>query len=168
MLFTAPDVATMMRWIEEGRLHPDDSVSRTGRNWLRLGDMAEFAHLFGPDVAEPVFRPIDGKSEISALEEVGPPPDFGGGSALEDPVPAPVDRTHTLPMATGALLAEGPKSRPDSRPRAQSSSSDASVTSGSISVAPLPKAPSSLPPAPAPVSRPSDSGPGFNASPAPE
>ena len=35
MLFTSPDVETMVRWIEEGRLHPDDSVSRTGRTSTR-------------------------------------------------------------------------------------------------------------------------------------
>jgi predicted Zn finger-like uncharacterized protein len=44
--FTAPDVATLREWIDEGRLHPDDQVSRTGRAWMRLGDMPEFAVAF--------------------------------------------------------------------------------------------------------------------------
>src|SRR5690606_22546420 len=46
MSFTAPDVATLREWIGEGRLTPDDTVSRTGRNWVRLGEMAEFGDLF--------------------------------------------------------------------------------------------------------------------------
>lgn len=61
--FKAPDVATLREWIDEGRLHPDDQVSRTGRNWVRLGDMPEFARAFAgfqgvAAVVSPV-RPAD-------------------------------------------------------------------------------------------------------------
>ncbi|HLT36266.1 MAG TPA: zinc-ribbon domain-containing protein [Enhygromyxa sp.] len=59
MSFTAPNVATLREWIDEGRLHPDDQVSRTGRSWMRLGDMPEFARAFAgfEDVA-PVVSPV--------------------------------------------------------------------------------------------------------------
>jgi hypothetical protein len=40
MLFTSPDIETMVVWIEEGRLHPDDSVSRTG---FRLSNRTQLA-----------------------------------------------------------------------------------------------------------------------------
>lgn len=44
--FTAATLNTLREWIEEGRLHPDDKVSRTGNKWVRLGDMPEFAAAF--------------------------------------------------------------------------------------------------------------------------
>jgi predicted Zn finger-like uncharacterized protein len=64
--FTASDVATLREWISEGRLTPDDQVSRTGRNWMRLGEMPEFADLFGrqegggglPGVIKPIAPPV--------------------------------------------------------------------------------------------------------------
>ncbi|WP_205633144.1 zinc-ribbon domain-containing protein, partial [Enhygromyxa salina] len=57
--FTAPDVATLREWIGEGRLYPDDQVSRTGRSWMPLGSMAEFADAFvGFEEVQPVVRPV--------------------------------------------------------------------------------------------------------------
>lgn len=83
LLFTAPDIATLRTWIDEGRLHPDDQVSRTGRHWLRLGDMPEFSSVFSgfsdlPAVFEEVEDAGPPPPPPSALEELGPPPSFGG------------------------------------------------------------------------------------------
>lgn len=159
MLFTAPDVGTMMRWIEEGRLHPDDQVSRTGRNWLRLGDMAEFAHLFGADLAEPLFKPVAGATaEISAVDELGPPPAFGGTPETPDAAPVFREDPGTPPPPPGSstarpssLLAKGPVTRPPVAP-AESSGKTASWTPSQIAAAvdgpPLAGAPS---PSPEPV-----------------
>lgn len=78
LLFTAPDLATLRTWIAEGRLHPDDQVSRTGKHWLRLGDMPEFSSAFsGFSNLPQVFEEIDPPAGVSALEELGPPPGFG-------------------------------------------------------------------------------------------
>lgn len=78
LLFTAPDLATLRTWIAEGRLHPDDQVSRTGRHWLRLGDMPEFSSAFsGFSNLPQVFEELDPPAGVSALEELGPPPGFG-------------------------------------------------------------------------------------------
>lgn len=84
LLFTAPDLATLRQWIEQGRLHPDDKVSRTGNHWLALGEMPEFATMFPgykglPKVFQAVDSPTAKKpdSERSAVDELGPPPDFG-------------------------------------------------------------------------------------------
>jgi predicted Zn finger-like uncharacterized protein len=84
--FKAPDIATLREWIDEGRLHPDDQVSRTGRNWVRLGDMPEFARAFAgfqgvASVVSPV-RPADpartvpqapAPSTVTTLPPVGAP-----------------------------------------------------------------------------------------------
>ncbi len=139
MLFTAPDVATMMRWIEEGRLHPDDSVSRTGRNWLRLGDMAEFAHLFGAGTVDPVFKPVSGEqAEISAVDELGPPPEFGGTPETPDAAPVFAEESHTPPpvsapaTAPTSLLAKGPRTRP---PGSMSAAASMTQPAGAASTA---------------------------------
>ncbi len=88
LLFTAPDLVTLQQWIEEGRLHPDDQVSRSGKNWLRLGDMAEFSSAFvGYGDLPPVLKTLQSglplsqvaDAERSAVDELGPPPVFAGG-----------------------------------------------------------------------------------------
>jgi predicted Zn finger-like uncharacterized protein len=81
--FMANDVATLREWISEGRLTPDDEVSRTGRNWVRLGEMAEFDDLFrgqtgavGPvGVVKPVAspKPSQSVSVVQPLSKVQPP-----------------------------------------------------------------------------------------------
>ncbi len=78
LLFTAPDLNTLRTWITEGRLHPDDQVSRTGKHWLRLGDMPEFSSVFSGFTDLPqVFVEVEPATVGSALEELGPPPGFG-------------------------------------------------------------------------------------------
>ncbi|HET6584923.1 MAG TPA: zinc-ribbon domain-containing protein [Nannocystaceae bacterium] len=79
LLFTAPDLITLRAWILEGRLHPDDRVSRTGRNFLRLGDMPEFTDAFAgfPELPPLIATEERGQSEISAVNVLGPPPAFG-------------------------------------------------------------------------------------------
>ncbi len=79
LLFTAPDLITLRAWILEGRLHPDDRVSRTGRNFLRLGDMPEFTDAFAgfPELPPLIATEDRGTSEISAVNVLGPPPAFG-------------------------------------------------------------------------------------------
>lgn len=81
LLFTAPDLATLRTWIAEGRLHPDDEVSRTGKHWIRLGDMPEFSTAFtGFSDLPPVFVEVETPNPAgsgSALEQLGPPPGFG-------------------------------------------------------------------------------------------
>jgi predicted Zn finger-like uncharacterized protein len=89
LLFTAPDLATLRAWIEEGRLHPEDKVSRTGNHWLSLGEMPEFSPLFPgyqglPKVFQAVAAgPKKPDAERSAAEELGPPPAFGGEGRVE-------------------------------------------------------------------------------------
>jgi predicted Zn finger-like uncharacterized protein len=183
MLFTSPDVETMVRWIEEGRLHPDDQVSRTGRNWLRIGDMAEFAHLFEQDDSVPVFTPVGGPSpaERSAEAELGPPPSFGGGrdaaetapvvrgesgllniggmeaAAAAAPAPAPAPPA----AAPAGLLQSGPVTR-STVPPAEQSTAAASTVAGGLAEA------SNPPPASVTQSRPIAPPPSLSqASPAP-
>ncbi len=101
--FSAANLATLREWIEEGRLHPDDKVSRTGRSWVRLGDMPEFASVFEdfvdvPAVVKPVLpvrvevgssvRPIARGPElkvppISRRPEVMPPTPVRGTTSPE-------------------------------------------------------------------------------------
>ncbi|MBC8067732.1 MAG: zinc-ribbon domain-containing protein, partial [Deltaproteobacteria bacterium] len=80
LLFTAPDLGTLRAWILEGRLHPDDKVSRTGRHFVRLGDMPEFSAAFEGFSGLPQLLALDDgrpPSERSARDVLGPPPAFG-------------------------------------------------------------------------------------------
>ena len=77
LLFTAPDLVTLQQWIEEGRLHPDDQVSRTGKHWLRLGDMPEFSRIFQGFQGLPrMVTAID--ERVGSAAHLGPPPNYGG------------------------------------------------------------------------------------------
>lgn len=84
MQFFAPDLKTLRLWITEGRLHPEDQVSRTGKHWLRLGDMPEFSSAFAGFKGLPEVFSV---SESPALDELGPPPSFAGSGPESDGVP---------------------------------------------------------------------------------
>lgn len=98
--FTSPDLPTLRQWIREGRLHPDDEVSRTGRHWLRLGDMPEFSGAFrGFGGLPEVFVEVAAESG-GAMEELGPPPSFGSesqGEPVQAVVPEPSEIIHVGP-----------------------------------------------------------------------
>jgi predicted Zn finger-like uncharacterized protein len=100
LLFTAPDLATLRSWILEGRLHPDDKVSRTGRHFVRLGDMPEFSAAFEGFSGLPQLVVADGRgpSEHSALQVLGPPPAFG----TEGPSSGDSAALSGVPESTGA------------------------------------------------------------------
>jgi len=78
-LFTAPDLSTLRTWIAQGRLHPDDRVSRSGNQWLRLGAMPEFSDVFAgfPDLPV-VYRTFE-PTPLPSLPDLGPPPEFAQG-----------------------------------------------------------------------------------------
>lgn len=74
--FVASSLGTVRTWIGEGRLHPDDQMSRSGTHWTRLGAMPEFSDAFEgfADLPAPV-EPIE-DSGVSVLDGLGPPPEF--------------------------------------------------------------------------------------------
>lgn len=77
LVFTAPNLDTLREWISEGRLHPDDKISRTGKHWVRLGDMPEFSHAFGghaglPQLVTPVAPPEPVLDDVTSP----PPPSY--------------------------------------------------------------------------------------------
>ncbi|MCA9657622.1 MAG: zinc-ribbon domain-containing protein [Myxococcales bacterium] len=79
-LFTLPDLQTVVEWIEDGRLRPDDQLSRTGQHWLRLGDIPELSTVFvGFDGLAKVFRALDEPPPVPSVGDLGPPPAFGEG-----------------------------------------------------------------------------------------
>lgn len=77
-LFSLPDLKTILEWIEDGRLRPDDQVSRTGRVWIRLGDIAELSTLFvGFDGLPRVFKAREAPASTPSISGIAPPPVFG-------------------------------------------------------------------------------------------
>lgn len=113
LLFTAPDLPTLRNWIAEGRLHPDDQVSRTGRHWLRLGDMPEFSPAFsGFSDLPQVFEELEPSAGASALDELGPPPGFGETMPVVQGVDtgildvAQVSGSFEVPVTSGSAAVE--------------------------------------------------------------
>ena len=104
-LFEAEDLPTLRVWVREGRLHPDDTISRTGKHWIRLGDMPEFSDAFAgfPDLPEVLSSPGGGPLGTDELSAVGPPPSFAGDEGPDDAAdavqPAPRDMSERLDMS---------------------------------------------------------------------
>lgn len=98
-LFSAPDLATLRAWIAEGRLHPDDRVSRTGKQWLRLGAMPEFSDVFAgfPDLPL-VFRTFE-PTPLPSLPDLGPPPDFDHSGEGADFLPAVLEPSTEISLS---------------------------------------------------------------------
>ncbi len=79
-LFTLADLATVIEWIEDGQLRPDDQISRTGSHWLRLGDIPELSTVFiGFEGLPRVFKALATPPPVPGpgLGDLGPPPAFG-------------------------------------------------------------------------------------------
>ncbi|MBK7828270.1 zinc-ribbon domain-containing protein [Nannocystis sp.] len=116
-MFVLPDLRRVVEHVLDGRLRPEDQISRTGQSFIKLGDLPELSSLFiGAEGLPRVFR----ASEVSPAGELGPPPAFGGpaddvrreetvrfgmtgaGSGLrrppvDDPLPAPPEFDTALP-----------------------------------------------------------------------
>jgi predicted Zn finger-like uncharacterized protein len=155
LLFTSPDLGTLRAWIGEGRLHPDDHVSRTGKHWVRLGDMSEFADAFAefqelPRVVEPVAQSVEATSERSAVDALGPPPAFGTGTS-ESSGPsvmaavAPLAETHTEQL--NVAIADA-RSRDEAAPQALSRTASEGIVVGHVGTHEPPKPPKPPPPVP--------------------
>jgi predicted Zn finger-like uncharacterized protein len=115
--FTAPDVATLREWIAEGRLTPDDQVSRTGRNWMRLGEMPELADLFGLQtgvghvgVVKPVAPPAPAPQPIAKITPVAKPVAQPVAAAHQHPPLAPATTPSARPLARAVPPASEPVS----------------------------------------------------------
>jgi predicted Zn finger-like uncharacterized protein len=159
--FTAPDLATLREWIAEGRLTPDDQVSRTGRNWMRLGEMPELADLFGLQtgvghvgVVKPIATIASGAPSAPAPQPI----------AKITPVAKPVAQTVAAPHQHPPLA---PATTPSARPLARAvppPSEPVSIGPTSLIASAAPQSqrltmspPRSSPvPARAPVARPPD------------
>ncbi|MCR9160441.1 MAG: zinc-ribbon domain-containing protein [Nannocystaceae bacterium] len=108
-LFEAEDLPTLRVWVREGRLHPDDTISRTGKHWIRLGDMPEFSDAFAgfPDLPEVLSSPGGGPLDTGEMSAVGPPPSFAGDEEAGDGTDAvrPVQREMSERLDMSGLFA---------------------------------------------------------------
>ncbi|MGH1340033.1 MAG: zinc-ribbon domain-containing protein [Nannocystales bacterium] len=107
-LFEAEDIPTMRVWIREGRLHPDDTISRTGKHWIRLGDMPEFSDAFAgfPDLPVVLGAPEAAPIESEELSSVGPPPSYAGDDipTAGSDVVQPMERDHSERLDMSGLF----------------------------------------------------------------
>ncbi|TPV93899.1 MAG: hypothetical protein B7733_18045 [Myxococcales bacterium FL481] len=107
-LFTAVDLAMLYQWVKEGRLHPDDEVSRTGHAWLKLGEIPEFSRLFTDFAGLPaVFRKVEAPDTTDVQSGVFAPP----SPASPDLVLAPEDPGGRLTQPWGTPVTPPPQDR---------------------------------------------------------
>lgn len=91
-LFELPTLRDIVEHIEDGRLRPDDQLSHTGRHWLKLREIPEFATLFiGHEGLPRVFRAVE-----SQADDLGPPPSFGTG--VDEPPPVVREQKIHFPL----------------------------------------------------------------------
>lgn len=148
MSFTAPDVATLREWIGEGRLTPDDTVSRTGRNWVRLGEMAEFGDLF----AGVGYSAAHGVAPV--IQPAAAPPAAPPAPPRPTPAAAPPRPAAPPPSSTAAPSAPvRPAPPPSAAPRPVAAVGGAAPQSQRMTVSPPRSSPAQ---AKAPISSPED------------
>ncbi|MEE8410171.1 MAG: zinc-ribbon domain-containing protein, partial [Myxococcota bacterium] len=56
-MFRFRELTTLQRWIVERKVSRDDEISKTGKHWKRLGDIAELATFFQVVAAQPAPAP---------------------------------------------------------------------------------------------------------------
>ncbi len=96
-MFSLPDLRRVVEQVADGRLRPEDQISRTGATFIKLGELPELSSLFiGAEGLPRVFR----AAETSPAGELGPPPAFGGPA--DD-----VRREETVRFAVGGAIAGG-------------------------------------------------------------
>jgi predicted Zn finger-like uncharacterized protein len=96
-MFSLPDLRRVVEQVADGRLRPEDQLSRTGQTFIKLGELPELSSLFiGAEGLPRVFR----AAEATPAGELGPPPAFGAPG--DD-----VRREETVRFAVGGAIAGG-------------------------------------------------------------
>lgn len=98
-LFTVANIQELIRLIEDGQVRPEQQLSKTGKHWVRIGDMPEFASIFGAFEGLPkLFRTREFSSASLRIPPPQPPPDQEDGhedsvvlaaSSQQTPLPVP-------------------------------------------------------------------------------
>lgn len=90
-VFTFKELTTLQRWIVERKVGRDDEISRTGKTWKRLGDIAELASF---------FQVVD-DANIGAQAQQQP-------ILLNNPMMTPAAMPSAAPMSTANGMAVAP------------------------------------------------------------
>jgi predicted Zn finger-like uncharacterized protein len=85
-IFEFKELTTLQRWIVERKVTREDEISKTGRNWKRLGDIAELATF---------FQVVD---QASAVSSPAPQPMGADPIQLQQAFPQPQGRRPTNPQ----------------------------------------------------------------------
>ena len=103
---SSPDLATLHRWIIERRVTREDRISRDGRTWQRVGDLADLVPFF--DIVDSAERARRADTPNPMLMSAPPPasasPVAPGSSVWVDrgALPEVVDHTETKIVPTRA------------------------------------------------------------------
>ncbi len=119
-VFSCSDLTTLQRWVVEGKVTRDDSISVNGEVWKRLGDIAELSSFF--QVAEEASRARAFEASlqvIPARASVAAPPPVARLEAPSSSHAADDPLFHTLrgPAFSAPAPTEVPASAPASAAR---------------------------------------------------
>ena len=112
-VFEFKELTTLQRWIVERKVSRSDEISKSGKNWKRLGDIAELATFFqvvdqaassSPAapvqpvaLSHPVSPPAPAANYVSAVSPLAPPiaaPQQAPPAPPQSPAPAPNSIAH--------------------------------------------------------------------------
>ncbi len=95
-VFTFKELTTLQRWIVERKVARSDEISRTGKTWKRLGDIAELASFFQvvDDASGRSFTDV--QNLIAAQPEINPAA-LGGADQAAAPQPQAMQIHYTNP-----------------------------------------------------------------------
>jgi predicted Zn finger-like uncharacterized protein len=173
------ELATLQQWIVACVVSRESLISRTGKTWKRLGDIAELAQYFdiadearttrGERTTKPTHRPKDVDPARGTMMGVGVPASAAGGTILPDD-----EDEELVGRTTGNFKSARPPTQPPPLPRAGSHSNPGVKTpplgsNANDSLAPsLPKRRPITTPPPPPAKKPTPAPPpngGFGAIP---
>jgi predicted Zn finger-like uncharacterized protein len=125
------ELTTLQKWIVERKVGRDDEISRSGRTWKKLGEIAELTSFFQ------VVEAADAAQRAAAH---GPPP------AIDAPSSATTTaRFRSLTLATPEPVAAAPAAPPAASSTASSTASSAATSTAPSATSVLPAATTSAP-----------------------
>ena len=162
------ELATLQQWIVACVVSRASLISRTGKTWKRLGDIAELAQYFdiadearttrGERTTKPTNKPKDGDPARGTMMGVGVAATAAGGTILPD------DEDELVGRTTGNFTAARAPTQPPPLPRAGSVSNPGVKTpplgsNANASLAPSPKRRPTTTPPPPPAKKPTPAPP---------
>jgi predicted Zn finger-like uncharacterized protein len=113
--FRFRELTTLQKWIVERKVGRDDEISRTGKSWKKLGEIAELTSFFQVVEAAEAAQKAVTQSQMPAIQLSATP--TGTFQAIPIPQPAPLPQPiEQVPSPTSPPLSLGSPARGTTSP----------------------------------------------------